>query len=204
MGYERLAGRHLNRQSLDELQKSDRSTWLEVARQLAQFLSALHATPLDDIRHAVRDADRPNDWRSMLDAFRAELFPVMRPDACVSVEREFSAFLAHSTRQSWQPMLRHGDFGGTNLLFDYAAGRVSGVIDFGRVAFGDPAVDLAGLTSFDARLAHAMQPHYPELFTPETERRAAFYRSTFALQQALWARRAGDQQAFEDGIAACE
>ncbi len=42
-------------------------------------------------------------------------------------------------------MFIHGDFGPTNILWDQAAGRVSGITDFGWASVGDPAADLAAL-----------------------------------------------------------
>ena len=40
-------------------------------------------------------------------------------------------------------MLRYGDFGPANILFDPKKPSVSGVVDLGRLALGDPAVDIA-------------------------------------------------------------
>jgi aminoglycoside 2''-phosphotransferase len=201
MGYERLAGRSLDRPTIDALWNTDQPTFLTLARRLGEFLAAIHSTPVDDLSEDVHVADRPEDWLALLEAFRSELYGFMRPDAIAAVEREFAAFLGGRDSAGWQPCLRHGDFGGANLLYDDDAHELTGVIDFGSAAIGDPAVDLAGISAFDARLAQAMHATYPALFTPATQRRASFYRSTFALQQALWALRADDADEFNDGIA---
>jgi aminoglycoside phosphotransferase (APT) family kinase protein len=41
----------------------------------------------------------------------------------------------------------HGDFKGGNLLLDPRSGRLTGVIDWGNAAVGDPALDFIGLAS---------------------------------------------------------
>jgi aminoglycoside 2''-phosphotransferase len=98
--------------------------------------------------------------------------------------------------------LRHGDLGGDNIRYDPATNRVTGIIDFTFAALGDPAVDLAGLSWYGEVFVEALSACYPTLADPALRSRARFYRSTFALQQALWAIRAGDAAEFEDGIAA--
>lgn len=73
---------------------------------------------------------------------------------------------------------------------------------FGSAALGDPATDLASLSTYGERFLERCYPAYPVLTSQAMRERAAFYRSTFALQQALWAKRAGDEEEFWDGIAA--
>jgi aminoglycoside 2''-phosphotransferase len=200
MGYRLIPGRALDRGTLDDLWAKDRASFDGLGEQLGRFLRALHAIDLAGLEERLPRADDVAHWSRMLDVFRGELFTYMRADARAAVELEFQTHL--NSDVDWQPVLRHGDFGGANLQYDDSTRQLSGVIDFGAVAIGDPAVDLAAVTATDTRLAQAMQPAYPELFAPGALRRERFYRSTFALQQALWALRSGDDHEFNDGIAA--
>lgn len=202
MGYRMLPGVPLDRDTLDMLWLSDQPAFEQMGRQAGEFLRALHSVPVGDVSIELPRADDRQFWSRMLDAFRDELFGYMRVDAREKVERRFVDFWRDQRDVAWQAVLRHGDFGGTNLLFEEESHRLTGVIDFGSVALGDPAVDLASISAFHPRLAQAMRPAYPELFSAKSHRRAAYYRSTFALQQALWALRAGDDDEFRDGIAA--
>ena len=43
------------------------------------------------------------------------------------------------------PVLVHNDVSAEHILLDEAARAITGVIDWGDVAIGDPAVDLAGV-----------------------------------------------------------
>ena len=53
------------------------------------------------------------------------------------------------------PVLCHGDIAPEHILVDEAGGRVLGLIDFGDLLVGDPAIDLAGVCYLggDAALA---------------------------------------------------
>jgi aminoglycoside 2''-phosphotransferase len=140
-------------------------------------------------------------WQQMYDRLQTEVFGSMRPDARDAVARRFEAFLTEPSHFAYQPVLRHGDFGGSNILYDPMTGEISGVIDFGFAGLGDPAVDLAALSWYGETFLYQVFSVYPELAAPSVQERARFYRGTHALQQALWALETGDEAEFADGIA---
>ena len=129
-----------------------------------------------------------------------KLCPVMRPDAQESVSRAFEAHLGADWWREERLCLKHGDFGPSNILWDEASRRVTGIIDFGSAGLGDPAYDFAGLLSGygEGFLARCV-PHYPglEALLP----RARFYGSTFALLEALYGVEHDDQRASRAGLA---
>jgi len=72
----------------------------------------------------------------------------------------------HSLRSNFmcRPVLRHGDFGPSNILFDQATCAISGVIDFGSAARGDPAVDVASMMGpfgYGEAFLNLFSPWYP-------------------------------------------
>src|SRR5262249_48843436 len=96
------------------------------------------------------------------------------------------------------PVLRHGDFGTSNILYDPPTMRVTGIIDFGFCGLGDPAQDVSAVCSLGDNLMPYFLAYYPEMHT--TVPRIKFIRSTYALQQALYALRDGNKDDFEDGL----
>lgn len=199
-GYRMIPGRPLWRDAFSAIY--DRSALGRMARQLAGFLRALHATPVDDFlllglpRYETRE-----HWASMVGRIRNYLFPYMRPDARAQVLADFESFFdSESDRYSHKPLLRHGDFGTGNIIYDPERLLVTGILDFGHVGLGDPASDFAGLLSsygeaFYARCAET----YPAM--AESIDRVRFYRSTFALEEALFGFENGDETAFRAGMA---
>ena len=126
----------------------------------------------------------------------------MRRDARARIARSFEEFLDDARNFEYEPALRHGDFGGSNILFDPASWSLTGVIDWSSAGLGDPAVDVAGLISSNSygepflRLCYEVYPEIESMLD-----RARFYASTFALQEALHGVEAGDEAALTRGLA---
>jgi aminoglycoside 2''-phosphotransferase len=124
----------------------------------------------------------------------------MRPDARAWAAEHFEGFLSAAGNFRYQPVLKHSDFGPSNILFDKETQRVSGIIDFGSSGLGDPAYDFAGLLSgygegFVELCTHA----YPEV--KGFRGRIRFYQGTFALLEALFGIENGDEEALKAGLA---
>jgi aminoglycoside 2''-phosphotransferase len=196
MGYALLPGEPLWDEELEVLGEADQR---QVALQLAGFLHALHTLPPAEVMPELGARAEAQFWAGLFAAFRDELYSFMRPAARSEVDALGDAIRAELERVPPAPALIHGDFGGGNILYDPSARRVTGVIDFGGVTLGDPAVDIAALSCYGEPFLALGAPAYPGMAALLP--RARLYRATFALQQALWALRDGDAEAFEDGIA---
>jgi len=130
----------------------DRDARRATATELAHFLRTLHAFPVEEAR---RLGAGPDDMRRVDLAYRAEQ---IRARAGEALEKglladfvPFEHVLADAPA-GWAPgteTLCHGDLYARHLLVD-EAGALAGVIDWGDVHLGDPAVDLA--------LAHVFLP----------------------------------------------
>jgi aminoglycoside 2''-phosphotransferase len=195
MGYPMLPGRSFSHEDLVAMGEASRQ---HLAAQLAAFLHQLHTLPVGDLGLPHTNADSPEHWADLYAQFRAQLFPYLRPDACTAVTAAFEAFLNTPHHFTYQPVLRHGDFGTGNLLYDPQTNTLTGVIDFGFAALGDPAYDIASISGCGPAFLEHFYPVYPAI--PTMLERARFYRSTFALLQALHALRDNDPDAFQDGI----
>jgi aminoglycoside 2''-phosphotransferase len=146
-------------------------------------------------------ADR-GTWEDLYRRIRVRLFPLMRPSAREEVAAHFESALSDRGFWVYDPALIHGDFGTSNILFDATEQRVSGVIDFGSAGIGDPANDIAALTSRNS-LPEDVVPLMEPAYAGATRLldRARFYRGTFALQYALFGAEMGDDGALRHGLA---
>jgi aminoglycoside phosphotransferase (APT) family kinase protein len=110
------------------------------AADLARFLAALHAIDASDGPAAGPHSFFRGGPLATYDAQTRRAVTKLEDEidakACLDV---WGSALAASW--SGPPVWVHGDFAATNLLVD--DGRLSGVIDFGCSAVGDPACDLA-------------------------------------------------------------
>lgn len=85
---------------------------------------------------------------------------------------------------NYTPALVNGDFSPYHVLFSPTLKRLSGVIDFGTVGLGDPAVDVTtSLYNYGEHFVKRLLPYYPEL--EQYLERARFWKSTLELQWVL-------------------
>jgi len=200
LGYQKLPGNPFYRQSLGELR--DEGVRDDLALQLAGFLRALHHISPVDIPVKAEIMDMREGWESTYADIREKLFPCMRVDARTEVTAHFEAYLDDRQLHQFIPCLRHGDFGGSNILWDAGQGMITGVIDFSFCALGDAAYDLASISTMGEDFYTRLVPSYE----PDPARRssllarARFYRGTFALSEALDGLRDHDPESYRHGM----
>ncbi|MEU0239113.1 viomycin phosphotransferase [Nocardiopsis sp. NPDC006198] len=191
----RIPGEPLETDALDDARVAG-----AVAAQYAALLSGLARAGADETVRAVLSRAPEDRWRRFAEDVRAELFPLMSDSGRLRAERELAVLdgLPHTVRA-----VVHGDLGAENVLWEWEHGlpHLSGVLDWDDVALGDPAEDLAAIGAGHGRgllervLALGGRPD-DGLAT-----RIAAIRDTFALQQALYAVRDGDEEELADGLA---
>jgi aminoglycoside 2''-phosphotransferase len=194
MGYRLISGVPLSPETMDGIKNA--GILHELAEQLANFLSVLH-----DQIPAILGLDLPvqhmPDWiRAFYHDVRNHLFPLMRPDACLTLSQHFDAYFNTPLLQGYQAAIIHGDFGGSNLLFD--DNRISGILDFSSVVYSDPALDIASVSTY----GELFFSHFCQFYTvtEESLNRAKFYRGIFAVEEAWYGWRNNDKSAFERGM----
>jgi aminoglycoside 2''-phosphotransferase len=202
IGYPRIPGTPLWRETLHAQQANPDSSIVErLAQQLGQFLKRLHSLPpAQVVPVALPVVDMWAAYHNLYNRMREKLFPSMRPDARQEIAAHFEAFLGDPASFAFQPVLKHGDFGPSNILYDAERQTVCGIIDFSGCALGDPAYDFAGLLSgYGEAFVRSCAAGYPEVeaLLP----RARFYQGIFALEEALFGIENNDLQAFENGMA---
>jgi aminoglycoside 2''-phosphotransferase len=199
VGYRMIPGKPLWFDNFKAI--SDSSALERMAVQLAGFLFELHHVPVDKIIPIeLPFGDTREKWVNMYHRIRAKLFAYMRPNARQRVAKQFEVFLDNPDRYKFKPVLRHGDFGTGNIIYDPDRLSVVGIIDFGGTGSGDPATDFAGLySSYGEGFYRQCYSVYPEM--EEAWERVQFYCGTFALQEALFGLENGNQEAFQSGIA---
>ena len=198
VGYPRIPGAPLWRDTLYGI--SDLAIVKRLALQLGQFLKSLHGLPLESlVPVGLPVVDTRAAYNDLYGRMREKLFPFMRHAARQAVATHFEAFLCEPDGFAFQLVLKHGDFGPSNILYDSERQVICGIIDFSGCALGDPAYDFAGLLSgYGEVFVRSCAAGYPEVegLLP----RARFYQGTFALEEALFGLENNDPQAFENGI----
>jgi aminoglycoside 2''-phosphotransferase len=177
-------------QDLSDLTKQN------LATQLGRFLKSLHE--IEPI--VLSDIDLPcidqKWWTNFLD--KAERF-VFDHVASTTAKVLHSQIQSHIEQLPSLPcVLRHGDFGSSNILWD-GEKDITGVIDFGSLGWGDPAWDIAGLfVSYGRSFVEQLALTYPTVAS--WLERSSFYHQMFALMDAVFGAEHSNNETLNDGL----
>lgn len=172
-----------------------------LATQLVSFLVELHSISEEkasrDLKLKVRNPHE--EMYNLHEKIQGKLFPYIRKDVQKDISHSFETFLKGEVFSDLDITLIHGDFGASNILWNPETSRISGIVDFGGSGLGDPAYDFAGIhSSYGKDFFDMCINLYPN--GDKISERVKFYKSTFALQEALHGIENDDKQAFESGM----
>lgn len=186
MTYRKLNGEPLQPVMLRKLNPA------QIARDIAPFMSALHAIPIEDAL----------GW-GMPSVSRTEQLLAAADRVLPLLPAEWQAF-AFTWRERFtempHPMVPiHGDLWYENILIDPEAGRVSGVLDFDAAGIGDPAWDLATQLHCGRSFAELVFEAYPLKDASMWARAEALFQLR-PFEGLDWAARHHDVEEFEDSL----
>ncbi len=150
IGYPMLSGHTACHADLSDEQRTS------LAEPIARFLAILHATP----RSEIADCPIPQDNHQRIDGALltskiAKSFKDLSSLGLLENQKQLESAVQNLQhfRAPLNSHLVHGDFYVRHLLVDERR-QLAGVIDWGDIHFGDPAIDLAIAHSFLPVRAH--------------------------------------------------
>ena len=159
---------------------SETVDWHMVARQLGLFLDKLHTYPVDRAREAgvLEQSDLVAHWRD-------KAFEELNRNVNLNVDiHNLRRYLENDVPSLFEdaPRLVHNDLWAEHILVDLHSGGVSGIIDWGDVVIGDPAVDFAGLYTWcgESWLESVLES-YPGTLDSEVISRARYLATCLAI-----------------------
>jgi len=199
VGYRKIEGLLLTPKRYSMLGRQAQS---RIAQQMGEFLSALHAFPVERAR-ALGLTEEWGGWTARaVRRFSEEVAPLLSAGA----RRRALALLDQLSALEWEPVVIHGDFyPQDHVFYDEARQELSGVIDFGDVTLGDAAADFHSiLGDFGAELLKQVLGHYsPEVgqgFVERVKKRVA----ARPLLHASYALEVGPDERFQTCLAEVE
>ncbi len=171
-----------------------------LAAPLGEFLSRLHAAPVERMARIVPADDHPPaSWREEAEGDYAAIAGHL----AAAARRRVEDFLGRTPPADPVAVaFCHNDLGAEHLLVDIEAHTVTGVLDWADAAIADPACDLAllfrdlGPEVFDLVLAS-----YGGRLDDADRERAVFYARCALLEDIAYGLRTGARQYAQAGLA---
>jgi aminoglycoside 2''-phosphotransferase len=183
VGYRLLPGKPLTPELFAMLPGDEQEAALA---SLAVFLGALHSFPVDAARAAGVAHERLTcGYHDGQRDLPRSLAPLL---TAAEVERLDSAFARYESEHGrLASTMLHADLKPEHVLYDPAARRITGVLDWGDVCLGDPDFDLAVISiffgeDFLARLLH----HLPDRGRQTVLAKVRFFTTVRRLQDLVY------------------
>jgi len=157
-GYDMVRGRELTASCFRSLPASEKDA---VAKQLAEFISTLHATPKSIVaKYNVRTENQEKEYKILVRDVKKLLFPRLKKPEVQAIEKYFTE-LKDALGHEYSNTLIHNDLAWTHILWNSENKQVN-IIDFSDRAFGDPAIDFSGLFEYDTKFVEKILKLYSE------------------------------------------
>ncbi len=177
VGYERIPGVSIPRPSPTLRQ----ATWWR--SQAGTFLTALHRFPICKVRAVgLEGYPTAQAWRDAVAAKHAPyeryVCPLLPTTQCTAILSYLETAVGDERMVAFSPVVLHQDFDFHNFLVDLEQQQITGVLDFGSVSIGDPAVDVSP----------EIRPYYGGTIDSGWDFRRDYYKRTSALEDLLYIR----------------
>ena len=167
-----------------------------LATQIGRFLMSLHEIE----PHVLSEIELPTIdrswWTCFLDKAEQFVFPCLPSTTAAALYLQIQSHIEQLP--SLPCVLRHGDFGSSNILWD-GEQNITGIIDFATLAWGDPGWDITGLVvSYGNPFVEQLASTYP--MVDSLLERSSFYRLMFALMDAIFGAEYSARETFISGL----
>jgi aminoglycoside 2''-phosphotransferase len=201
VGYRLIAGLQLDATLLRSLRAE------RLAAQLARTITEIHRFPMQLAAQAGVPGGDTQHWRGeyrgLYARIQAQVFPLLSIAARERCAARFEAFLQHDAYFRFDTKLVHCDLNAEHILVDPAHNAISGIIDWGDAAIGDPAIDFTGLyAELDQDFMDQVLAHYDLAGDHTLRERALFYAFIMPFYAVLFGLSTGQEQYVRQGLAA--
>ena len=167
-----------------------RKEWLRpLASQIAECLKQLHRIRLNSNRFPDIPVYSPKEWlrsiRIHYRGIRRVVYPLLNSNLRARSETFWQNLLAEFGEANFEPTLIHGDLGGENILFDPAAVKLTGVLDWGYLQISDPALEFAHLFFHEPSLGEPVIKQYGAIDL-DFKKRVQLYVNSEPFYDVMW------------------
>lgn len=199
VGYRLIPGLFFSKEQLNACAEETR---LRAAKDIAAFLSGLHALNPAEAGLEGFDEMIPDPWQALEIECMKQMPLWLSKEEMDWIRKLFADFDKMRKMRKGPNVLIHADFTDDHILFDIAEKRIAGIIDFGDLRMGDPALDFAGiaLTYGDEFLSEVISFYTGEVDGGIWDRIHCFYAQQVPLHGLLYGIETKNQHLIDDAI----
>lgn len=139
VGYKKIEGNVLSNEIFESLKKKDR---ISIQKTIANFLSQIHSIPLSELRNSsLETMNLYKEYSGNFEEAKRLIYPHISKNKRKVIDSLFTGYLNNEKNFNYIPTIVHNDFSKDHILFDPVNKEITGIIDFGDIAFGDPDYD---------------------------------------------------------------
>ena len=159
VGYQKINGHILSDKILRSLSKNQQ---VEIHKTLGNFLTQIHSFPLSCLENCgLETMDLKEEYSDNFKNAKKEIFPFISKKKREIISHFFNQYLSDDNNFKYTAALVHNDFSKDHILIDTGNKQISGIIDFGDIAIGDPSYDfLYSLDEFGKRFLKEVFRYY--------------------------------------------
>jgi aminoglycoside 2''-phosphotransferase len=135
---------------------------LKIQKSIAIFLNKLHHIDLSSVTDCKLDVmDYKEEYSTDLESAKKLIYPKLPSFQQERIRQIFTSHFSNKINFNYTPALIHNDFSTDHILYEKTTNEISGIIDFGDLAIGDPDYDLLYLyDSFGVDFINALLKYY--------------------------------------------
>jgi len=116
---------------------------LKIQKSIGVFLNKLHHIDLSNLVDSNLDTmDYREEYSNDLETAKTLIYPVLSAEERDRITQIFTLYFRNKINFNYTPALIHNDFSTDHILYNKTKNEISGIIDFGDLAIGDPDYDL--------------------------------------------------------------
>jgi aminoglycoside 2''-phosphotransferase len=140
VGHQIIHGKNLSAKFYDSLNENFQ---LKLQKSIAVFLNKLHHINLSSVADCNLDVmDYMEEYSADLESAKKLIYPKLSSLEQERITQMFATYFGNKINLKYTPALIHNDFSTDHILYDKTTNEISGIIDFGDLAIGDPDYDL--------------------------------------------------------------
>jgi aminoglycoside 2''-phosphotransferase len=135
---------------------------VKIQKSIAIFLNQLHQIDLSSVKDCKLDVmDYKEEYSADLVSAKNLIYPKLSAFEQNRITQMFATYFSHKINFNYTPALIHNDFSTDHILYEKTISEISGIIDFGDLAIGDPDYDLMYLyDSFGVDFINGLLRYY--------------------------------------------